>query len=120
MEVSDQMPTIPFVKEEGEEKYRLRFQNKNRMSLIANILEVASQPVGRTHLMYKANLSHRMLTSYLVFLLEQGLIAEKKTQNGKVTFFQTSESGRKYLETYKSLLELARGLSGFTPFPIRP
>lgn len=87
------------------------------MSLIANILTVAKDGVPRTHLMYKANLSHRMLSVYVTFLLERGFIEEKK--NGdyiRPTVYVTTELGLKYLKIYNSLLELADGLSVFMPF----
>lgn len=100
-----------------EVERRERFRNRSRMSLIANILTVAKDGVPRTHLMYKANLSHRMLSVYVTFLLERGFIEEKK--NGdyiRPTVYVTTQLGLKYLEIYNSLLELADGLSVFMPF----
>lgn len=92
-----------------------RFQNRSAMVLAANILRVATQGIGRTHMMYKANLSHRMLNSYLAFLSDIGLISTI-TKNGCRTTYQTTEKGKRYIEIYNSLLELSDGIGKFSAF----
>jgi predicted transcriptional regulator len=93
---------IPFQKPRPE-----RFRNRSRLSLIANLLAVASEGVTRTQLIYKANLSHRMLKDYISFLIDRGLIELYESENGKRVLYRTSQLGRKYLEAYSSLIELA-------------
>lgn len=93
-----------------------RFQNRSVMSLTANILIVANDGIGRTHLMYKANLSHRMLNSYLSYLTNLGLIKAITQENDCRTYYHTTETGKKYLEIYNSLLELSPGMAKFSLF----
>jgi hypothetical protein len=57
-----------------------------------------------------------MLTTYVSYLLDKGLIERGRTQNGKIAFYRTSESGKRYLETYNSLMELASGASKIPAF----
>lgn len=91
------------------------------MSLIANILTVAKSGVPRTHLMYQANLSYRMLSTYVNYLVEIGLIETVKSEgNYNHSVFKTTKKGQRYLETYSSLLELATGLNVFLPFSKSP
>jgi predicted transcriptional regulator len=97
-----------------------RFRNRSKMSLIANILRIAEKGIPRTHLMYKANLSHRMLRNYVPFLIQQGLLEEVTNEPScRSTVYRTSRRGNEYLETYSALLNIATGLKRFTPFAER-
>jgi predicted transcriptional regulator len=60
-----------------------RFRNRSRMALIADILIVVEKGIARTHLMYKANLSHRMLSVYVPFLLQHGLLEEAPSESSR-------------------------------------
>jgi predicted transcriptional regulator len=97
-------------------KNNSRFRNRNRMALIANILRVAEKGVVLTHLMYKANLSHRMLSVYVPFLLQQGLLEEAPSESSRSSIYTTTKLGTECLKAYNSLLDLAGGLKRFTPF----
>jgi predicted transcriptional regulator len=99
-----------------KEKRDNHFRNRSRLSLIANILYVADKGITRTHLIHKANLSHRMLESYLSYLLDKRLIEMGRSQNAERVYFKTTDRGRKYLQTYTALSELAGGLSNFPAF----
>ena len=66
-----------------------------------DILNVIMQRrVKPTHIMYKANLSHQMLTEYLVVLIEKGLISELQDKAGRKTYALT-EKGYSFLSDYK-------------------
>lgn len=94
-----------------------RFRNRSKMSLIANILRVSGKTITRTHLMYRANLSHRMLNIYVAYLINQGLLEEVPHLNkGRLTYYRTTKRGQEYVDTYDSLLELAGGLGRFNCF----
>ncbi len=83
-----------------------KFKNRNRMEIVANLLSIAKTGTLKTHLMYKANLSYVMITEYLDYLQESGLIIEIVRQDG-TKLFQTSQKGQKYLEVYNLLQEIA-------------
>lgn len=96
-----------------------RFENRSRMSLIANILTITNNDqVSKTHLMYRANLSHRMLVTYTRYLVEAGFLVERTPKgSGRMTEYFTSEKGKRYLVVYNSLAELAIDLKRFdSPF----
>ena len=81
-------------------------RKRNRLEIIRDILNVIRNKNGRirpTHILYKSNLSHQMMTQYLNELKEKGFIREKKTKNSR-TYFITNK-GLKYLEQYNTILD---------------
>jgi predicted transcriptional regulator len=69
--------------------------------IIGDILEKAQNGDLQTHIMVRANLSHKPLTRiYLPFLKEKGFLEKKEN------FYITTEKGIKYLKAYKKLKEL--------------
>ena len=83
-----------------------KFKNRNRMEIVANLLTIAKIGTLKTHLMYKANLSYVMITEYLDYLQESGLIQEMFGHDG-TKLFQTSQKGLKYLEVYDLLQDIS-------------
>lgn len=78
------------------EKYR------NRIDIIAQLLDAASSPTTKTKMMYKAMLSYEQLKEYLVMLSENDLIAyDKPTQR-----FTTTDKGFQFMERYEDLSKL--------------
>ena len=78
---------------------------------MASILRVATTADSKTHIMYKANLSHRQVDRYLDFLLEKGFLrvvaVERHSRATKV--FGTTEKGVSFLEAYRALQAIVRG-----------
>jgi predicted transcriptional regulator len=78
---------------------------------MARILRVATSGDSKTHIMYKANLSHRQLDRYLDLLLEKGLLrvvaVERHSKAAKV--FGTTDKGVLFLEAYRALKAIVRG-----------
>jgi predicted transcriptional regulator len=73
------------------------------MEMICDILGVVSEgPTKPTHILYKANMSWRVLSSYLDFLLKRGLI-EKEEQGGKRSLYILTAKGRSILQLYDGL-----------------
>lgn len=66
--------------------------NRTRVEILASILKVATNRTLKTHIMYRANLSHRQLEKYLTFLETNGMLEQ----------VQDNES-RKYLVTKKGI-----------------
>ncbi len=58
-----------------------------------------------THLMYKANLSHESLKSYVAELKERGLITEHKEDNRSI--YVITEKGYRFLEEYRKFSDFA-------------
>jgi predicted transcriptional regulator len=73
------------------------------MEMVCDILGVVSEgPTKPTHILYRANMSWRVLSSYLDFLLKRGLI-EKEDQGGKRNLYTLTNKGRSILQLYNGL-----------------
>ena len=75
---------------------------RDRLSIMHDMLSVIRSRGGKikpTHIMYKANLSHQMLTEYLAELIEKQFIEEKKDAHGKRTYALT-DKGFNFLKDY--------------------
>ena len=74
--------------------------NRTRVEILASILQVASKGALKTHIMYKANLSHRQLEKYLAFLEERGLLAEGIDEELGNRMYRITEKGFDFLREY--------------------
>ncbi len=76
---------------------------RDRLGIINDILDLIrdrGDKVKPTQIMYRANLSHDMLTSYLNELLAKGFITEKKDKENRRTYSLT-DKGFNFLRDYK-------------------
>jgi predicted transcriptional regulator len=78
-------------------------KNRGRQDINAMILEAAIVAENKTKIMYKAYLSHNQLCAHLKELQDNGLLEYKL---GEQTYI-TSEKGKRYLEIYNTMNELA-------------
>jgi predicted transcriptional regulator len=70
---------------------------RSRLDIIADILHVVSQSAKKTQIMYKANLSYKVLTKYLTEVSEASLVdfeCEKQC-------YMLTAKGREFMEAYK-------------------
>ena len=67
---------------------------RNRIEIIADILNVALVSVNKTKIMYVANLSYRLLEKYLCEIIHLGFIAFSNNS------YKVTEKGRDFLERY--------------------
>ena len=74
-------------------------KRRDRLSIVAEILEIAKGGTLKTQIMYKANLSHQMLTEYTTELIEKKLIEEIQNKKGKKRF-ELTDKGYKFLKDY--------------------
>ena len=70
---------------------------RNRLDIIADILQVASQSAKKTQIMYQANLSYKVLQRYLKDITTASLIDFETTEQCYVL----TQKGREFLEAYK-------------------
>ncbi|MDH5266159.1 MAG: glycosyltransferase [Candidatus Bathyarchaeota archaeon] len=79
-------------------------RGRDRLSLVARILDVALEGIIKTQIMYRANLNFLQLNDYLSFLMKQMLI-EQTEKNGK-TLYKTTAKGERLLGAYQKIKSL--------------
>ena len=79
-------------------------KRRDRMFIIAEILNIAKSGSLKTQIMYRANLSFAQLNEYLSFLTEMELLEIKEEE--KKTIYEITEKGDQYLEKYKDISSL--------------
>ena len=79
------------------------------MEILANILDVAHNGALKTHIMYKANLSHRQLEKYLGFLMNNAMIVKVEDPEYGGTYYRVSEKGVEFLKDYARLSAHLKG-----------
>jgi predicted transcriptional regulator len=77
-------------------------KNRDRLSIIADVLEVAKQGANKTRIMFIANLSFNLLEKYLDTAVEAELV---KIENSKYTL---TKKGWVYLKQYQHFHESYR------------
>jgi predicted transcriptional regulator len=70
---------------------------RGRLDIIADILKVVSQNAKKTQIMYKANLSYKVLQKYLRVITAASLISFETAKR----CYMLTPKGHKFLETYK-------------------
>jgi predicted transcriptional regulator len=81
-------------------------KRRDRLYILAEILDIAKDGSLKTQIMYRANLSFTQLNEYLELLTVMklvGIIEEK----GK-TIYKTTPKGLQYLQNYKEIIELLK------------
>ncbi len=70
---------------------------RDRLDIIADILQVASREAKKTQIMYQANLSYKVLQRYLNDVTDAALV---QFMDGSQSYLITSK-GQEYLSAYK-------------------
>lgn len=92
------MPKITnanFVKKEN--KYR------RKLEIVVDMLSVAVVKAKKTRIMYRANLSYRLVEKYLRNLLDSGLV-----ELDDDSFYQVTFKGKEFLQLYADYVERCR------------
>jgi predicted transcriptional regulator len=84
-------------------------KRRDRLYIIAEILDIAKDGALKTQIMYKANLSFSQLNTYINLLLETQLLEILK--KNKRTIYKTTKRGVEYMQSYKEVLETLSGNS---------
>jgi predicted transcriptional regulator len=79
-------------------------RRRDRLYIIAQILEISKSGCLKTQIMYRANLSFAQLNEYLSFLTKVNLLKPKIEDNK--TLYVTSSKGNQYLEKYEDIADL--------------
>jgi len=79
-------------------------KRRDKLYIIAEILEIAKDGVLKTQIMYRANLSFTQLNDYLSFMLEINLLG-KSRKSGK-DIYKSTERGLDFLQRYRQIAEL--------------
>jgi predicted transcriptional regulator len=82
------------------ENERPKLGNRTRVEILSSILNVAERGALKTHIMYKANLSHTQLERYLAFLKENGLLEEVSDTRAGTRLYHATEKGIAFLKDY--------------------
>jgi predicted transcriptional regulator len=86
-------------------KYIHRY--RNRIDIIAQLLDAASSPATKTKMMYKAMLSYEQLKEYLLMLSENELIGYDKPSQR----FTTTDKGFQFMKRYEDLSKLINAVT---------
>lgn len=70
-------------------------KNRDRLSIIAAVLEASRAGSSKTHIMFKANLSFKLLEKYLTLVTEAGFVHHEDS------CYQLTIRGEEFLERYK-------------------
>ncbi|MGB9914359.1 MAG: winged helix-turn-helix domain-containing protein [Candidatus Bathyarchaeales archaeon] len=81
-------------------------KRRDKLHIIAEILEIAKDGTLKTQIMYKANLSFTQLNEYLKFMLKNELLT-KLADKGKMVYAATAK-GLDFLQQYRELTELLK------------
>jgi len=78
----------------------LTTRKRSDIDIMANILDEARKGAKKTHLMYRANMSHKQLRVYLKLLLRLELLTLHSN------LYKTTPKGLKFLDAYGTLKAL--------------
>ena len=81
---------------------------RDRLNIIAEIMEVATERKVKTQIMYMVNLSFNQLKEYLNYLTERGFL-RIRVENGK-KFYEITAKGIRYIENYREMSNFLRPL----------
>jgi predicted transcriptional regulator len=81
-------------------------KRRDKLYIMAEILETAKDGVLKTQIMYGANLSFTQLNDYLRFMLKSELL-EKLSLNDKEVY-KATEKGMNFLQRYREITELLK------------
>ncbi len=72
-------------------------RKRSRLETIYTILTLSRQGIRKTHIMYRANLSHQQLVKYLKVLTTKNLLAERDG------LFITTDQGVAFIEKFQEI-----------------
>ena len=86
--------------------YNPSSKRRDRLFIIAEILEIARDGTLKTQIMYRANLSFTQLNDYLKFMLKINLLG-KIVENDKEKY-KATQKGLDFIQRYNEISELLK------------
>lgn len=83
-------------------------ERRSKVHVLVDILRVIQREGGTakpTHILYKANLSHKLLKSHLGLLIEKGFIEQK--QYGDKVYYSVTQKGTEFIVEYRKVERLS-------------
>ena len=71
--------------------------NRSKFEIITEIMQNCFLPRGKTHIMYKGNLSFTQTNSYLSLLTSLRLLSQTNSK------YETTDKGRQFISAYNEL-----------------
>ena len=97
-------------------------KRRDKLVIMAEIIDIAKNGTSKTHIMFKANLSFTQLSKYLLDLIETNLL-EKQAVEGREIYIATRK-GLDFVEKHCEIINLLnvdfRKLEIKTSFDFRP
>jgi predicted transcriptional regulator len=81
-------------------------KRRDKLFIMAEILDIAKEGSLKTQIMYRANLSFTQLNDYLNFMLRISLL-EKILENDK-EIYRATDKGADFLQRYREITELLK------------
>ena len=81
-------------------------KRRDKLAIMAEILEISRNGTLKTKIMYKANLSFAQLNEYLRFMLKNQLLNKSNANNKNV--YGATKKGEEFLNRHSNLKELIR------------
>ncbi|MEM2912130.1 MAG: winged helix-turn-helix domain-containing protein [Candidatus Bathyarchaeia archaeon] len=81
-------------------------RRRDKLYIIAEILEIAGDGALKTQIMYRANLSFTQLNEYLKFMLKIRFL-DMFIKDGK-EFYKATEKGLDFLQKYREITDLLK------------
>ncbi|UCC58686.1 MAG: hypothetical protein JSW14_01850 [Candidatus Bathyarchaeum sp.] len=82
------------------------WERRDRLGIMAEIMELANGGRLKTQIMYGVNLSFSQLKEYLSFLTEMGFLRVRVENRKRV--YETTAKGIQYIESYNEMSNLLR------------
>jgi predicted transcriptional regulator len=73
---------------------------RSKLQIVAEILEIVKGGAKKTHIMYRANLSYKLLCKYLDEVLECGLVRVDREDS-----YAVAPKGEKFLQQFNTYLK---------------
>lgn len=82
---------------------------RSKLQVLVDILRVANENgmAKPTHILYKANLSHKLLKTYLEILMSNEFI--EKISNQRNVYYKITEKGQKFILQFRQMEKIANG-----------
>ncbi len=82
------------------------WDRRDRLHIMAEIMEITKESQLKTRIMYRANLSFSQVNEYLSFLTEMRFLKVNEVNGQK--FYETTTKGERYIDNYMEMSGLLR------------